>query len=264
MALPETGEARSGMGIDAADWNNSGRDSLLIGNYVDEMLALYQPDAHGLYTDQASRVGLGEPSRRSTTFGCMFVDLDNDGWLDVVAANGHIDQKMEAGSLVPWKQRPLFLLNQAGKSFKEARLFDRELVGRGLAAGDWDRDGAVDLLLTTNGGAPVLLRNGGGTGASLRLVLEGTKSNRSGIGARVIARVGGQILRREVRSGSSYLSASELAVTLGLGSARQAEQITVRWPSGAVEKLPKLEAGKEYRVREGDGVIRTTALSWQR
>jgi enediyne biosynthesis protein E4 len=188
MALPEDGEARSGMGIDAADWDGSGRDSLLIGNFWDEMLALDHPNEHGLYTDRARAVGLGEASRYSTTFGCLFVDLNNDGWLDVAAANGHIDQKMAQGTLIPWRQRPLFLLNQAGKSFRAAPLYPRPLVGRGLAAGDWDRDGAVDLLLTTNGGSPALLKNGGGTGASVRLVLEGTRSNRSGIGACGVAR----------------------------------------------------------------------------
>jgi enediyne biosynthesis protein E4 len=106
----------------------------------------------------------------------------------------------------------------------------------------------------------VLLQNGGGAGQSARLVLEGTRSNRSGIGAAIVARVGGRVLRRAVRSGSSYLSASELAVTLGWGAARQAERVTVRWPSGRVDELGPLAAGKEYRVREGAGVVGTAAL----
>jgi enediyne biosynthesis protein E4 len=260
IALPSHGEARSGMGIDAGDWDGSGRQSLLIGNFWDEKLALYRLDERGLYTDVAEAAGIGEPSRSFTTFGCLFVDLNNDGWLDIAAANGHIDQKTEQGSAVALAQRPLFFLNQAGKSFREARLYDHPLVGRGLAAGDWNRDGAVDLLFTTNGGAPVLLENGGGPGQSMRLVLEGTRSNRSGIGAAIIARVGEQIRRRWVRSGSSYLSASELPVTLGLGTAAQAEQVTVRWPSGRVEELGRLAAGNEYRVREGAGVVRTMPL----
>jgi enediyne biosynthesis protein E4 len=260
MALPDTGEARSGMGIDAADWDESGRESLLIGNFWDEMLSLYRPDAQGLYSDQAPAVGLGEPSRQSTTFGCLFVDLNNDGWLDLAAANGHIDEKMAQDTPIPWRQRPLFLLNQAGKRFQEVRLYDRPLVGRGLAAGDWDRDGAVDLLLTTNGGAPVLLRNGGGHGRSIRLVLEGARSNRSGIGAEVVARAGGRVMRRRVRSGSSYLTASELAVTLGLGEQRQVERLTVRWPSGRIDELTDLAADQEYRLREGAGIVRTAPL----
>jgi hypothetical protein len=259
MALPEGGEARSGMGIDAGDWEQrsarGGHDSLLIGNFWDEKLALYHPAGRGVYSDQAKPASVGEPSRPFTTFGCLFVDLDNDGWLDIATANGHIDAKVEQGAQVPLKQRPLFLLNQGGKQFREARLYDHALVGRGLAAADWNRDGAVDLLLTTNGGAPVLLQNGGGGGRSVRLVLEGTKSNRSGIGAGIVARVGGRPLRRRVRSGSSYLSASELPVTLGLGTAAQADRVTIRWPNGAGEELHALAAGKEYRVREGSGVV---------
>jgi enediyne biosynthesis protein E4 len=184
-------------------------------------------------------------------------------WLDIATANGHIDAKAEKDTPAPLAQRPLFLLNQGGTNFREAHLYDQPLVGRGLAAGDWNRDGVVDLLLTTNGGAPVLLRNGGGQGRSVRLVLEGTRSNRSGIGATIVARVGGRgracpcpLVRRWVRSGSGYLSASELAVTLGLGTARQAERVTVRWPSGRVDELGPLAAGQEYRVREGAGVVR--------
>jgi hypothetical protein len=260
MALPSSGTAQSGMGIDAGDWDGSGRDSLLIGNFWAEMLSLYHPDEHGFYSNQAETTGLGEASRLFTTFGCLFVDLDNDGWLDVAAVNGHIDRKMERGENIPWAQRPFFLMNQAGKRFREVHLYDRTLVGRGLAAGDWNRDGATDLLLTTNGGAPVLLQNVGGKGASLRLLLEGTRSNRSGIGAVVIARVGGRVLRRRARSGSSYLSASELALTLGLGADQRAERITVRWPSGSVDELTDLAAGNEYHVREGSGVVATLAL----
>jgi hypothetical protein len=194
-----------------------------------------------------------------TTFGCLFTDLDNDGWLDIVAANGHIDDKAEQGTPAPLRQAPLFLLNQAGKRFRPAMLYDRPLVARGLAAGDWNRDGVTDLLLTTNGGPPVLLEGGGG-GRSLRLVLEGTRSNRSGIGAEIIARIGARSVRRRVRSGSSYLSASELPVTLGLGTATRAERVTVRWPSGRVDELPALLAGSEYRVREGAGVVQATPL----
>jgi hypothetical protein len=260
IALPAGGLARSGMGVDAADWDACGRESLLIGNFWDETLALYHPTGPGLYADQAESAGLSEPSRPFTTFGCMFADLDNDGWLDIAAANGHIDEKAERGAHVPLRQRPLFLLSQAGKSFREARLCDHALVGRGLAAGDWNRDGAIDLLLTTNGGAPVLLQNDGGVGQSVRLVLEGTRSNRSGIGAEIIARVGERTLRRRVHSGSSYLSAGELAVTLGLGAAHQADRITVHWPGGAVDELQGLAAGNEFRVREGAGVVRVAPL----
>jgi enediyne biosynthesis protein E4 len=263
MALPEGGQARSGMGIDAADWEQrsagGGRDTLLIGDFPGEGLSLYVPESHGLFTDHAPTAGLSEPSRTVTTFGCLFTDLDNDGWLDIAAANGHIDDKAEQGTPVPLRQAPLFLLNQAGKRFHPAKLYDHPLVARGLAAGDWNRDGVTDLLLTTNGGSPVLLQGRGGA-RSLRLVLEGTRSNRSGIGAEIVARIGTRSLRRRVHSGSSYLSASELPVTFGLGTAAGVDKVAIRWPSGRVDELPALLAGSEYRVREGAGVMQTRPL----
>ncbi len=259
IALPETGLARSGMGIDAADLEGTGGETILIGNFADEMLGLYRPEAGSLYQDVAGKVGVGAASRPFTTFGCLFSDLNNDGWLDIVAANGHIDDRMEKGNPVPLRQRPLFLLNERGNRFREARLYDSALVGRGLAAGDIDRDGDVDLLITANGGKPVLLRNDEGEGGSLRLVLEGTRGNRSAIGAEVVATLPGRVLRRRVRSGSSYLSASELPITLGVGKQTGAE-VSVRWPNGTREALGTLSIGQEYRVREGSGVVGTMAL----
>lgn len=260
MALPPEGTARSGMGIDAGDWDGSRGESLVIGNFVSEMLSLYVPGDAGLFTDRGTAANVAEPSRPFTTFGCLFADLDNDGWLDIIAANGHIDDKAEKGDPVPLRQRPLFLHNDGGHAFKEAKLYETPLVGRGLATADWDRDGAVDVAITTNGGAPVLLRNTGGSGHSLRLVLEGTKSNRSAIGAVVEAEVGKRVLHRRVKSGSSYLSACELPLTLGLGNATQVDRLTLRWPNGAEEKLPALTAGNEYHIREGSGVTATIPL----
>jgi hypothetical protein len=232
---------------------------VLIGNFAEEMLGLYRLTSDGAFTDVADRVGVGAPSRSSTTFGCLFADLNNDGWLDIVAANGHIDERMEKGSSVPLRQRPLFLMNQSGSGFHSHPYFDQPLIGRGLAVADFDRNGTVDLLITSNGGAPVLLRNEGREGHSMRLVLEGTRSNRSALGAEVTATVGARMIRRHVQGGRAYLSASELPLTLGLGGA-EAAKLSVHWPGGAREELGTLAAGQEYRIREGRGVVAATPL----
>jgi len=260
IAIPNSGQARSGMGIDTGDWDESGRESVLIGNFAEEMLGLYRLTGDGSFTDVADRVGVGAPSRSSTTFGCLFADLNNDGWLDIVAANGHIDERMEKGNAVPLRQRPLFLMNQSGTAFHSHPYFEQALVGRGLAAADIDRNGTVDLLITTNGGEPVLLRNEGREGQSMRLVLEGTRANRSALGAVVTASVGKRTIRRRIKGGCAYLSASELPLTLGLGAGESAI-VTVQWPGGASEELGNLAAGKEHRIREGSGVVATTSLA---
>jgi hypothetical protein len=251
VALPADGSsARSGMGIDAGDWDGSGRESLIIGNFPEESMALYRGDAEGIFADVAEATGVGRASYPFTTFGCLWVDLDNDGWLDIAAANGHIDGSPDKQAPYAYAQRTLFLHNEGGRAFKPLAGYDRAIVGRGLAAADVDRDGDTDLLLTTNGGPAILLRNDGGSRRpSLRLTLEGSRSNRSAVGAEVTAWVGGRRLRRRVRSGSSYLSQSELPLTLGLGDATRVDRLEIAWPSGATQTLTDIPAGA-LTVRE--------------
>jgi len=251
VALPEEGEARSGMGIDAGDWDGSGREGLIIGNFPEEMMGLYRNEGDGTFRDVAEKVGVGKASYPFTTFGCLWVDLDNDGWLDIAAANGHIDASPDRRVAYQHAQRPLFLRNEEGQRFLPLNAFSRAVVGRGLAAADVDRDGDLDLLLTVNGGAPLLLRNNGGSrGKSLRVTLEGTASNRSAIGAEVTAWIGGRAIRRRVRSGSSYLSQSELPLTLGLGASPTVDRLEITWPGGATQTLTNLSAGQALTIRE--------------
>jgi hypothetical protein len=173
--------------------------------------------------------------------------------LDIAAANGHVDRKCEQGSTITYAQRPLFLRNERAKAFRPFATFERAVVGRGLAAADVDGDGDADLLMTTNGDRPLLLRNeGGNRGHSLRVSLVGTRSNRSAVGATLRAWIGGRVLLRRVRAGSSYLSQSELPITLGLGAASRVDRLTVSWPSGAQDELRDVPAGRPRTLREGE------------
>jgi hypothetical protein len=176
--------------------------------------------------------------------------MDNDGWLDIAAANGHIDSTPDKISY-RHAQRALFLRNEEGRRFRRFDGFSRAVVGRGLAAADVDRDGDLDLLLTVNGGAPLLLRNDGDRrGKSVRVTLEGSRSNRSAIGAQVTAWIGDRAIYRRVRSGSSYLSQSELPLTIGMGDAPAFDRLEIAWPSGQTQTLSHVRAGQALTVRE--------------
>lgn len=273
IALSNNGTARAGMGLDSADIDHTGRESMLVANFNDEMLGLYQNQGDGLFKDVAPMSQVGSASRKSLSFGCAFLDLDNDSWPDILVANGHVrDDIAVSDRHVTYAERPLLFHNEGGLNagpsaehqvnFKEVGLqsgaaLSRPIVGRGLAAADIDLDGDVDVIFTTNGGPPLLLRNDGGNkNNSLRIELRGTKSNRSGIGAVIEAKVGTATLRRTVRSGSSYLSQSELPITLGLGQASKVESLTVYWPSVATTQLGPLSANQMITVQEGEGIIR--------
>jgi hypothetical protein len=266
LAYNTQGQTRAGMGIDTADIDGSGTEAVLIGNFSEQMLGLYRKQGEGGFTDSAPASEVGRASLPFLTFGCLFVDVDNNRWPDIVTSNGHIDPGIK--HLRPdfsWAQRPLLFVNKQGQ-FREVAVpagLTKPVVGRGLAAADYDLDGNVDLLFTNNGGAPLLVRNqGGNKNHSLRLSLAGSRSNRSAIGARVEVTVAGKTLHYNVRSGSSYLSQSELALTVGLGTATQAESVVIRWPSRAraMTRLNNLAAGHCYVIEETRGLIRQTPL----
>jgi hypothetical protein len=249
IAFSEDGKARAGMGVDAADFDNSGNEGIAITNFDNEMMALYRPGRQGPYADVATRTGIGQASRESLGFGCIFADMNLDGWLDLVAVNGHIDEtvrhiRRNAG----YAQPPHLFLNSAG-SFRDAAAavgggFAEPKVARGLACGDFDRDGDVDLLVTTNQGPAYLYRNDLTNGnRSLRLKLTGTKSNRDAIGAVVRMTTPDGTQTRVVKTGSSYLSQSELALTFGLGKREAADRIVIEWPSGQVQDFKSVRAG---------------------
>ena len=258
VAYSEDGIARGAMGVDAADYDRSGRPHLVIGNFSNQMLGLYHNEGNGLFVDEAPRSTVGKQSLLTLAFGTFFFDYDLDGWLDIFVANGHIEEEIQnVQPKVTFEQPPHLFRNLGGGKFVEVTEqvgedFARPMVARGAAYGDYDRDGDLDLLVTTNDGPARLLRNDGGNRNHwLTLKLRGVESNASALGAVVrVASAGGRQWKM-VKSGSSYCSQSQLAVTFGLGRDTEAE-VTIEWPSGTVQKLGKIAADQWLLVREGD------------
>ena len=259
IAFSAEGKARAGMGVGVGDFDNSGREGIAITNFDNEMIGLYRADASGTLTDVAIETGVGLPSKTTLGFGCAFADLDLSGWLDLVAVNGHIDDTVRNVRNVGYAQPPQLFLNDRKGGFREVGAevgggFDQPRVGRGLAIGDFDNDGDLDVLMTTNNGPAFLFRNDQTAGyRSIRFRLAGTQSNRDAIGARVKVFTDGVIQTRMVRSGSSYLSQSELAATFGLGPRDRAERVVIEWPSGRTEEYKQLAAGF-WEITEARGI----------
>ncbi len=265
VAFSEDGKARAGMGVDAADFDNSGISGLVVTNFDNEMLGLYRRGEGGAYVDQARGSNVGAISRRSLGFGCFFFDADLDGLLDLLVVNGHIDDSVRnLHRDIRYDQPPHLFWNRGKAGFTDVAAavgagFASPKVGRGAAFGDFDNDGNPDVLITTNHGPAFLYRNDNLAGNRfLRFRLIGTKSNRDAIGAVVRVFVGGGTVSRTVKSGSSYLSQSEMPVTFGLGKRDRVERATIAWPSGRTEEYKNLGAGR-YECVEGKGIRSVSA-----
>ncbi len=260
VAFSENGVARAGMGVDAADYDRSGRPSLVITNFANQMLALYHNEGNGLFVDEAPRSEIGRASLLTLGFGCFFFDYDLDGWPDLFVADGHIESDVErVQKRVTYAEAPHLFRNQQGKfmevTAQMGSAFSAPKVARGAAYADIDNDGDLDLLVTTNAGRAYLFRNEGGTNHVLRVKLVGQKSNRDGIGAVVRIAAGGQKQWQMVHSGSSYLSQSELTLTFGLAGAGKADSVEVEWPSGRRDKMSNVAAGQTITVQEEKGIV---------
>jgi hypothetical protein len=265
VAYGESGTKRAGMGTDAGDYDHSGRQGLVVGNFTNEGLALYHNDGAGLFSDDSSSSGVAAASLLSLTFGSVFFDYDLDGWLDIFAANGHVaDDISVLQPRLKYAEVPQLFHNKRNRRFEDlagglGAALARPGVGRGAAYGDFDNDGDLDLLLTTNDGPARLLRNDNGNkNDMLRVRTVGTRSNRDGIGAKLTLTTNRNVrLFAMVKSGSSYLSQSELPLTFGLGKPGEAKSVTLEilWPSGVKDRVPDLQVNQFITLQEGKGIL---------
>ncbi len=267
IGFSEDGVARAGMGVDASDYDRSGHPSIIITNFANQMVSLYHNEGNGLFVDEAPQSEVGRATLVTLGFGCFFFDYDNDGWPDIFVADGHIEDAIEkVQKRVSYAEPPHLFRNLSGGKFTEVtadmgKSFVAPKVARAAAYADIDNDGFLDVLLTTNAGPAYLFHNEGGTNRSLRVKLVGTKSNRDGIGAVVRVTTGNDKQEKMLRSGSSYLSQSELVLTFGLGALAKSDAIEIQWPSGQVDKLSNVNAGQTVTVQEAKGIVGTRAYN---
>ena len=268
VAFSEAGVARAGMGVDAGDYDGSGRPSLVIGNFSTEMMALYHNEGSGLFIDEAPRSEIGRATLSTLTFGCFFFDVDLDGWLDIFAANGHVADDVErVQSQITYEQPPQLFHNLGQGRFEEVvaaggDALQTAMVGRGAAYADFDNDGDLDIVVTANAGPARLLENEGGNANNmLRVRTVGVASNRDGIGARVDVTVDGQTRWGLVKTGSSYLSQSEMPLTFGLGSSDRVTSVRVTWRSGQVDTIDGVDANQLVVIEEGAGLVQAEPIA---
>jgi hypothetical protein len=263
VAYGEDGVARGAMGVDWSDYDRTGHADLLVGNFSNQMLGLYHNEGNGLFVDEAPRSSVGRDTLLSLTFGVFFFDYDLDGHPDILTANGHIEE--EIGRVQPkikYQEPPLLFRNLGSKKFENVSNtvgpdFTKPLVGRGAIYGDFDHDGDLDVLITSNNGPAHLYRNDGGNKnkwISIRTI--GTKSNRDGIGASVAINSASGKQWNVVRSGSSYASQSDLALVFGLGQDPVVTSIEVTWPSGTKQKFANVAANQFITIDETRGILK--------
>ena len=260
-ALNDAGRPQAGMGVDFGDFNNDGYFDIFVTNFSNDTNTLYQNDESGVLTDVTIPAGLGESSYPYLGWGTGFVDLDNDGLLDIFIANGHVYPDVDDAKIGTTFLQSNQVYRYLGKG--RYREVTKEVGGgvliekssRGAAFGDYDNDGDVDVLVINLDDRPTLLRNDTQNSHHwLTLRLVGVKSNRSAIGARIEVTEGGRRQIAEVRSGGSYLSHNDSRVHFGMGAATEVERLEVRWPSGLIETFRDVQVDRILVVIEGQGI----------
>ena len=271
VAYSGEGQEQAGMGTDFADYDNDGWPDLVKGNFSDDTKNLYHNNGDGSFTDATYVAGLGDAGWLFTTFGAKFLDYDNDGWKDVILANGQVFPQIDRYQTgITYAERKLLFHNrgpgQGGVKFDEVGLrsgpgFAIKRVSRGLAVADYDNDGDVEILVTNMNDSPDLLRHARKNPRhSILVQTVGTRSNRDGIGAKVTVAAGGLTEYDEVRSGGSYLSSSDLRLHFGVGAATKIDRLEVSWPSGQKDAATNLSVERIFVVKEGQGVVETRPL----
>ncbi len=264
VGFSDNGQPRSGMGVDAADLNNDGWQDLFVANVDQEMFSVYQNTKNESFRDVAHVNSVAQATRLLSGWGLRYFDYDNDGLVDLFLANGHPDDMIDSYSQQVHYREPLLLFHQGadGKltnvSESAGPVFQKMFPARGLAIGDYNNDGAIDVLIANNGGAPALLKNNAAKGNNwLGIRLEGVTCNRDAIGTKITWKAGGKTMRRLKNSGGSYLSAHDPRDVLGIGSAVKIDELEIQWalPSKHVEKLTNLEVNRYIHVVEGKGVV---------
>jgi hypothetical protein len=254
-AVNDNGSEQGSMGVTVGDYDHDGRFDLFVTNFADEYNTLYHNDGHGSFTDVSYAAKLAAASLPYVGWGTKFFDFDNDGWVDLFVANGHVYPQMQN-----YRQRSLLYKNNRDGTFTEVAAqsgapVTEQRVGRGVAFGDIDNDGDVDLVINDLDAPPQLLRNdGGNTNNAVLIKTVGSKSNRDGIGARVKIVAGDLTQIDEVRSGGSYISQSDLRLHFGLEKRPKIDLIEVRWPSGVIDKLTDAGVNKILTIKEGQGL----------
>jgi hypothetical protein len=259
VAVSRDGREQAGMGVDAGDYNGDGRLDLVVTNFAQDYTTVYDNLGEGIFTDRSFESGVAVAYGPYLGWGVGFIDIDNDGLLDLFVSNGHVYPDIEQTRTSTYHQRNLLFRNQ-GKG-RLAKVTASEGSGlalarssRGAAFGDYDNDGDIDVLISNIDDRPTLLRNDTSDGRWITMRLVGVKSNRDGIGAKVAVVADGRRQIAEVRAGGSYVSHNDMRLHFGLGDDVTVDQVEIRWPSGLVERVDRLEVDRFYEAREGSGI----------